>query len=358
MHGHRPGGAPLSPVNPRVINTIFSRDLKVCRTLTTTLGADSQVPVSLESLAPESPAPCPLFLKTVTPAGEIAFLLCCPAGETFRGEWAEQLRAKGIDRLYFPGADQPRMLFYLHGQLRQTRRDPHLSPARKAARIYDVTLLWTRQFFLDREKQVSSQLLLALECLDYLFDCLEADPVHQSWLLELCSFDAKLYTHCLNTCIIGLAFTRYLGWPLTTSRDFGMGALLHDLGIVRLVPAMIDLTHSPGEAELALLKKHPRVGYNLLKTFSPLNPDSLMLVLHHHEHCDGSGYPQGLRASDINPLGRLLRIIDSYEALTYGRLPGAPAKPVEALWLMRRQWQERRIFDTNYLSQFIRFLSG
>jgi len=350
------GGAP-SPACPPIIDTLLSRDLKVFRTLTASLGKDSYVPLSLESVVPDYPVPSSLFLKTITPGGEVAFLLGCPAGDVFPGEWVEQLRAKGIDRLYFPGAEQFRMLHYLHGHLRQVMRDPSLTPSQKASRVYDVTLLWTRQFFLDRQAQVSSQLLLALECLDYLFQCLEEEPAHQTWLLELCSFDAKLYTHCLNTCLIGLAFTRYLGWPAPAIRDFGLGALLHDLGLIRLVPAMIDTSRPPGETELALLQKHPIVGYNLLKTYSPLNPESLLLVLQHHEQCDGSGYPQGLRQGAIDPVGRLMRIIDGYEALTFGRMRAEPMKPVEALWLMRQEWQQRRIFDAHYLTAFIRFLS-
>jgi HD-GYP domain-containing protein (c-di-GMP phosphodiesterase class II) len=340
------------------VNALLSQDLKVCQTLTHSLAEDGYVPLKVANLGGGPKAPCPLYLKIARPQGRIDFLPCCAAGEVFLPEWAVQLSQKGVDRLYFRGEHQPRVLGFLHSGLRRIMRDPHLTPQDKAARVTDVTLMWTRHFYRERRVQVSSQLLMAWEYLDCLFSCLEEDSSYAGWVLELCSFDGMLYTHCLNTSLIGLAYAHFLRWPRPAVCSFGLGALLHDIGIARLAPANLQAARPASGGEVPLLRQHPLVGYDLLKTFTSLGPEALLMVLQHHENCDGSGYPQGLRHPAIAPESRVMRLIDAFEALTFGRIRGEALTPVQALWLMRRQWETDRIYDTEYLTAFIKFFSG
>lgn len=82
------------------------------------------------------------------------------------------------------------------------------------------------------------------------------------------------------------------------------------------------------------------------------------MVLQHHENGDGSGYPKRLKAPNIHAWARILRILDSYEAMTAER-PWRPAlEPKEALWIMFEDWKKSRLFDQNYLMSFIKFLAG
>ena len=81
------------------------------------------------------------------------------------------------------------------------------------------------------------------------------------------------------------------------------------------------------------------------------------MVLYHHERMDGSGYPDGLKMAKIHPLARVMRLIDSFEALVSPRSwrPGHP--PAEALWIMRQDWQESGMFDAGLLAEFIKFIA-
>jgi PAS domain S-box-containing protein/putative nucleotidyltransferase with HDIG domain len=125
------------------------------------------------------------------------------------------------------------------------------------------------------------------------------------------------------------------------------GALIHDIGKIA-VPS--DILSRPGkllEEDVTYLKIHCRKGYEILK---PVNfPWPLAeIALQHHEHLDGSGYPQGLRDEEILLEARIICVADVMESLTAHR-PYRPAKVTkEALSSINRwagKWYDRRIVD-------------
>lgn len=95
-------------------------------------------------------------------------------------------------------------------------------------------------------------------------------------------------------------------------------AQLHDIG--KLV---IDLTciQKPGtltEEEWRLIKKHPTIGANILQPLTFLDREQFV-IRHHHERMDGKGYPDGLSGEELDPLTRILTVVDSYDAMTSRR---------------------------------------
>lgn len=96
------------------------------------------------------------------------------------------------------------------------------------------------------------------------------------------------------------------------------GALLHDVGKIG-IPDNILLKPGPLSAEeRALMKRHPQVGYDMLKGV-PFLQEALPVVLYHQEKYDGAGYPQGLRAEDIPLSARIFAVADAYDAMTSTR---------------------------------------
>jgi putative nucleotidyltransferase with HDIG domain len=103
-----------------------------------------------------------------------------------------------------------------------------------------------------------------------------------------------------------------------TLKIYEYGALLHDIGKIGIPDAIL---RKPGDltvAEWQIMKKHPTIGYNLLRRIKFLEP-AAQIVLHHHEAFDGSGYPDGLSGDNI-PLGaRIFNIADAIDAITSDR---------------------------------------
>jgi len=97
-----------------------------------------------------------------------------------------------------------------------------------------------------------------------------------------------------------------------------VGALLHDIGKLA-IPDRILLKPGPlSEGERRIMQQHAQVGYELVRGIDFLT-EAAEIILTHHERCDGSGYPQGLRAADI-PIGsKIFAVADTVDAMTSDR---------------------------------------
>ena len=106
-----------------------------------------------------------------------------------------------------------------------------------------------------------------------------------------------------------------------------MGALLHDLGKIAIPSEILTKPGKLTPEEFALIKTHPRVGYEILKDVEFVGPVKEM-VLYHHERLDGSGYPEGLKGDLIPMEARLLAVADVVDAISSHR-PYRPALGLE-----------------------------
>ena len=113
-----------------------------------------------------------------------------------------------------------------------------------------------------------------------------------------------------------------------------MAANLHDVGKIILDPSILNKPGSLSYHEMELVRRHPDVGYQILKAVDDYAPLA-EIVLSHHERMDGSGYPAGLRGEEIPLLSRVLAVADSYEAMTAERSYMPSRTPKEAITELR-----------------------
>jgi HD-GYP domain-containing protein (c-di-GMP phosphodiesterase class II) len=116
--------------------------------------------------------------------------------------------------------------------------------------------------------------------------------------------------------------SRFIGEKLGLSEKeletLEVGALLHDVGKIAVPKEILDKKGKPTPEEWELIKEHPEVGYRILSPMEAFR-DALPIVLQHHEKCDGSGYPQGLKCDEINKLAKIVAVADVIEAMTARR---------------------------------------
>ena len=94
---------------------------------------------------------------------------------------------------------------------------------------------------------------------------------------------------------------------------------MHDVGKARIPLTILDKPGQLDPDEEKVMRRHPLIGYELLKDLPDISPEILDGVRHHHEYLDGSGYPDGLTAPEISDLVRLLTISDIFAALVESR---------------------------------------
>lgn len=154
--------------------------------------------------------------------------------------------------------------------------------------------------------------------------------------------------HQRRVAELAMALAEEMGLSESQVKCLRITGLLHDIGKM-VVPA--EILSKPGklsEPELGLIKAHAQAGYDILKGVK-FPWDVAGIVLQHHEHLDGSGYPAGLKGEEILPEARVLSVADAVEAMASHR-PYRPGLGLDkALEEIRRQrgiWYEPRVVDT------------
>ena len=112
-------------------------------------------------------------------------------------------------------------------------------------------------------------------------------------------------------------------------------ALMHDIGKIALDVTNLYKRQPLCRAESLERMRHPEIGYTLLSTL-PDYGGIAKIVLAHHEHWDGSGYPKGLRGEDIPLESRIIHVVDAYDAMLNGLDCREPLTEEEAIRELRR----------------------
>ena len=127
---------------------------------------------------------------------------------------------------------------------------------------------------------------------------------------------------------LACAIAEKLGVAPDIIEGLRIAGILHDLGKIRIPVSILSRAGSLMDAELEMIKIHPRVSFEILKNI-PFPWPVAEIVLQHHERIDGSGYPQGLSGDQILLESRILAVADVVEATSSFR-PYRPARGIEA----------------------------
>lgn len=171
-------------------------------------------------------------------------------------------------------------------------------------------------------------------------------------LLRIKTKDDYTFLHSVSVCALMVAFCRSRGMDMPTAHQAGLGGLLHDTGKALVPDAILNKPGPLTEAEFALIKRHPRDGYNILRQSPDIGPVPLDIALHHHERRDGSGYPDRLSGDAISELAQMAAIVDVYDAITAERCYHKAMPAAEALRKIY-EWSKFH-FNPVYAQEFMR----
>lgn len=150
-------------------------------------------------------------------------------------------------------------------------------------------------------------------------------------LIHMQRNNGNMFAHAVNVCAFALIVGKSQGYSMHQLEQLGGGALLHDIGELRLPRNLLCKRGIFDEQERRLVQQHPLLGVKILSESGGIHADSLRIVREHHERIDGSGYPDGLAGGEISPFSEIVGIVDLYEAMLSSR-EGRPAlRPAQAI---------------------------
>ncbi len=155
--------------------------------------------------------------------------------------------------------------------------------------------------------------------------------------------------------VADLAFKlgQQLDLPAEQMEKLEFAAKIHDIGKVAINDFIVTKPGRYTEAEYLMVQQHALLGSKLIVTLG-LDPIIHLTILSHHENFDGTGYPYGIRGNQIPLEARIIRIADTYDALTSNRGYRPAFFQKDALEIME---QEQQHFDPRLLETFFKMVS-
>ncbi|GAB4261056.1 MAG: HD-GYP domain-containing protein [Deferrisomatales bacterium] len=160
----------------------------------------------------------------------------------------------------------------------------------------------------------------AVATVDSMVDSIFRNPDALTSLSRLKSFDDYTFQHSLNVAVLALALGRHLGLVKNELRRLGIGAILHDVGKMRVPEQILNKPARLTEEEFAVIKTHSLHGAQILLTTGSLPEECAAVALNHHERFNGQGYPRGLHGLEIGKFGLISAIADVYDAISSDRV--------------------------------------
>jgi putative nucleotidyltransferase with HDIG domain len=132
------------------------------------------------------------------------------------------------------------------------------------------------------------------------------------------NYDDMTYVHSLNVSLICNIFAGWLKFSPEDTRALTLAGLLHDIGKMLIPKEIISKDGKLTDEEYKIIKTHSIKGYQALKDH-PVDIRVKYAALMHHERCDGSGYPNGFVAEQVDDFAKIIAIADVYDAMTSNR---------------------------------------
>lgn len=124
-----------------------------------------------------------------------------------------------------------------------------------------------------------------------------------------------IYTHSIDVAMISMMMAAEMGYSDEELTNLGVGTILHDVGKLLVPKSIIQKPESLTDMEMSLVRQHCELGMSSLESFN-LPKEYMDIVMQHHERLDGSGYPKGLKGSEIGRNAKIVMIADTFDAIT------------------------------------------
>jgi len=313
--------------------------------------AGTFIPISLESLCLDTVTNFNIYVVT---ASEKEPVLYRAENLQFTEAVRKRLLEHDVERVYIQSNDRDNYQEYIERNLDRIVRNDSIETRAKAEIVYSsATFLMEKLFKTPRAgENIRRSEQLVLNTVGFV---LRDESAFRN-LLAVTSYDYQTYTHSVNVYVYCVALAQKAGVAETADQlvVLGTGALLHDIGKSLIDRSIITKNGPLNEEEWAIIKKHPVYGVEILRETGGIPKEGYAVVNEHHERCDGSGYPAGLRAKRIHPYAKVAAVADVFDAMTTRRVYREAIGTFTALQIMKTEMSAG--LDQHIFRKFVRLM--
>ena len=173
-------------------------------------------------------------------------------------------------------------------------------------------------------------------------------------LTALKEYDNYTFTHMVNVSILTMAQARGLGIDGPLLREFGLAALMHDIGKVKTPSEVLNKPDKLTDEEFEIMKRHVVDGAEILRGTADIPPLAPVVAFEHHLRLDGTGYPNGVVRPKLNLATMLCGIADVYDAMRSQRRYQQSFPSERILTVLQRN--DGSQFDQHLIRRFVQLL--
>ena len=289
------------------------------------------VPVSLESIEPTIFPDVALYIKTGS-----NYVLYKNNGRDFTDHDHERLSTNGVEFVFVSKNDMDVITSHMEASAERLLKSNLLNSRAKGKMIYQTSINFVDDLFHNPDKATDTNRTKRL--IENLMLFISDNPEAIGSLETVMSHNYHTFVHSLQVASLTLMMHSD-AYSLSRDEmlDVGTGAILHDFGKIFVPQEILNKPGRLSDSEIEILKRHPEDGYVFLENKKVLSPVALTIVRLHHERQNGSGYPLGLKDSEIPRSAQIAGIADIYCTLTTDIHGKNTMSPNIASQLMRNQ---------------------
>src|SRR5215218_4191426 len=264
-------------------------------------------------------------------------------------ELIKRLRDHGIERIAFDrGITTDEISRFVHAIASLGARGPG-EPAFNSPHIHVGRISAEEK----RDDGIGSD-MAAIRPVDGLAEAVTQNRTALVALTAMKNYDNYTFTHMVNVSILTMGQARALGIEGRLLREFGLSALMHDIGKVRTPKEVLNKPEKLTDEEFVIMRRHTVDGAEILRRTPEMPILAPVVAFEHHLRLDGTGYPFGVRRTSLNVATMLCSISDIYDAMRSQRAY-QQAFPTERIIAVLKR-NDGTQFDQHLVRRFVQLL--
>lgn len=259
------------------------------------------------------------------------------AGDTFSKERIDKYKnEKSVEFLYFDKKDLYKYVKFNNFFAKNVINNPKAPSEKKVKLLQNVSEKFLEQAFQEGMKpQIIDQ---GKEIAENVYDLIKSDDGLFKVFRDYADFDPNAFTHAYLVTLFSTAMIKQFEWQSkTTIECTALACMFHDIGKMKLDPSLSGIrVENMNDDQLEEYRKHPELGLELIDNNPLVNNSVKQIILQHHEHFDGSGFPFSKKGSKILTLSNIVCLADNFVHIVQDE----NLKPMEALKILLSRREE------------------